>query len=259
METKEMKQYTGTKTVKAMPMTLGEAEHTLNRHIDIAAVEYRSQVPGYLVEYGEDGDNYRSWSPKDVFERAYRPSETHLDRMLIEYGQLKDRIMKLQAFVLNSTIETRPPYVTPSGLKFDYAYDEILHKQLRHMQQYARDLSWRILNKRVISELEERAIECHREMLKAAETKRQSLQSLVGMTVVEAGRCDSCPSEPTTCKKLQLADGSYICLKDYTKEDCGCAPRPPRQEEDANTQDLAGGGPRPVHNQDDDNEPQPFC
>ena len=65
---KQMKIFTGTKTVKACPMTLGEAERVLNRHIDSSAVEDRDSTPGYLVEYGEDGDNYRSWSPKDVFE-----------------------------------------------------------------------------------------------------------------------------------------------------------------------------------------------
>ena len=82
--------------------------------------------------------------------------------------------------------------------------------------------------------------------LQAEEAAYQQKQALVGMTVVEAGRCDSCPSEPTNCRKLQLADGSYICLKDFTKEDCGCNPCPPHQEQDANTQDLTGGGPTPI-------------
>ena len=42
----EMKQFTGTKTVKACPMTLGEAEKVLNRHIDISSVENRDLTPG---------------------------------------------------------------------------------------------------------------------------------------------------------------------------------------------------------------------
>ena len=184
---KEMKQFTGTKTVKAMPMTLGEAEHTLNRHIDIAAVEYRNQVPGYLVEYGEDGDNYRSWSPKDVFERAYRVSDTYIDRMLIEYSQLKERILKLQTYILDRSIEF--------DLHARLNELPMLHDQLRYMQRYAKSLAARIDHAR------------HDEEMKK-EIRR-----------LEKELCDNRP----------------------------------------NTQDLAGGGPRPVHNQDDDNEPQPFC
>lgn len=237
METKELKQYTGTKTVKAMPMTLGEAEQVLNRHIDTSAVENREQVPGYLVEYGEDGDNYRSWSPKEVFERAYRPSETYLDRMLIEYDQLKDGIMKLQAFVLIIRIED----------SFDAMIERKLLKcQLDNMMAYASNLGDRIRLERVRQEAGEREKAELDRKLQAEEAAYQQRQALVGMTVVEAGRCDSCPSEPTNCKKLQLADGSYICLKDFTKEDCGCVPCPPHQEQDANTQDLTGGGPTPI-------------
>lgn len=48
--------------------------------------------------------------------------------------------------------------------------------------------------------------------------KQQMLDSLVGLTIVEAGKCDFCPSEPTDCKKLILADGSHICVKDMSKQ-----------------------------------------
>ena len=59
----EMKTYIGAKLIKAVPMNENEADKHLNR-------EGVSQGrPGYLVEY-EDG--YQSWSPKDVFEVAYR-------------------------------------------------------------------------------------------------------------------------------------------------------------------------------------------
>ena len=253
METKELKQYTGTKTVKAMPMTLGEAEQVLNRHIDTSAVENREQVPGYLVEYGEDGDNYRSWSPKEVFERAYRPSETYLDRMLIEYDQLKDRIMKLQAFYLTIGTEYMDmpfnPMIEHATLKcqFDFMLERSrLKSQLDNMMAYAKNLGDRIRYAQdKLKEIERTKAEFERKQ-QAAEAARLQMQSLVGFTVVEAGRCDSCPSEPTNCKKLQLADGSYICLKDFTKEDCDCNPCPPHQEQDANTQDLTGGGPTPI-------------
>lgn len=64
-----MKQYTGTKTVKAMPMTMTEAQKVLGRELTQSAVE----EDGYLVEY-EDG--YKSWAPKSVFDEAYHEADS---------------------------------------------------------------------------------------------------------------------------------------------------------------------------------------
>lgn len=66
---KEMKQYIGTKIVKAMPMTMTKAQEMLGREIKPATVE----EDGYLVEYK---DGYKSWSPKSVFEEAYREADS---------------------------------------------------------------------------------------------------------------------------------------------------------------------------------------
>lgn len=66
---KEMKQYTGTKTVKAMPMTMGEAYERKLLKNGVRPSECETDKTGYLVEY-EDG--YQSWSPADVFEKAYK-------------------------------------------------------------------------------------------------------------------------------------------------------------------------------------------
>ena len=60
-----MKKFIGTKVVKAEPMTMEEAQKVLGREIKPATVE----EDGYLVEYK---DGYKSWSPKSVFEDAYR-------------------------------------------------------------------------------------------------------------------------------------------------------------------------------------------
>lgn len=60
-----MKKYIGTKVIKAEPMTLTEAQKVLGREIKPATVE----EDGYLVEYQ---NGYKSWSPKSVFEEAYR-------------------------------------------------------------------------------------------------------------------------------------------------------------------------------------------
>lgn len=62
-----MKTYIGTKIIKAKPMTRGD--YNKHRGWEIPADE-NPDDEGYLVQYDND---YVSWSPKDVFETAYRP------------------------------------------------------------------------------------------------------------------------------------------------------------------------------------------
>ena len=89
-----MKKYIGKKSIMASPMSKSDAERVLNRELSDA----KGGEEGYLVEY-EDG--YRSWSPKETFEAAYKIAETHLDRLLIESEELKQRTSKLRAFILS--------------------------------------------------------------------------------------------------------------------------------------------------------------
>lgn len=63
-----MKKYIGTKVVNAEPMTMKEAQKVLGRKI-ATLKPVTIEEDGYLVEYQ---DGYKSWSPKDVFEEAYR-------------------------------------------------------------------------------------------------------------------------------------------------------------------------------------------
>ena len=126
----EMTKYTGTKTVKACPMSLGEAEKVLGRKIETSAVENREESEGYLVEY-EDG--YRSWSPKDVFDKAYRVSETHLDRMNIELQEVEERYLKGRKFTF-----------TQEFRKLTDKKRDALRKQLDSMENYLYLLSRRI-------------------------------------------------------------------------------------------------------------------
>lgn len=67
--------YVGQKAVHARPMTRGVYNEL--RGWDLPADEHPSD-PGYLVEYADGGEpnvegyyGYVSWSPSDVFERAY--------------------------------------------------------------------------------------------------------------------------------------------------------------------------------------------
>jgi hypothetical protein len=81
---RNMKTYTGTKTLRAKPMTRDDY-NTLRGWA--TPPEENGADEGYLVEYLDGGkanhpdfENYISWSPKDVFERTYREqAESKLD------------------------------------------------------------------------------------------------------------------------------------------------------------------------------------
>jgi hypothetical protein len=72
-----MERFIGVKEIKAKPMTLGE--YNKYRGWEIPADEDPTKA-GYLVEYLDGGQpnhpehsGYISWSPADVFDRAYKP------------------------------------------------------------------------------------------------------------------------------------------------------------------------------------------
>lgn len=74
-----MKRYIGVKEINATPMS--RAAYNLFRGWQLPADE-NGEDEGYLVEYIDGGQantatykGYVSWSPKDVFERAYKPIE----------------------------------------------------------------------------------------------------------------------------------------------------------------------------------------
>lgn len=125
-----MTKFTGTKTVKACPMSLGEAEKVLGHRIETSAVENREESEGYLVEY-EDG--YRSWSPKVVFDKAYRVSETHTDRMMIEQEELEARYLADRKFSFSQEFRSLPEVKR-----------KLLTRQLDQMEGYLYILSRRI-------------------------------------------------------------------------------------------------------------------
>ncbi len=71
-----MKKYVGMKIIMAKPMT--RIEYNNFRNWDLPSNE-NGDDEGYLVEYLDGGSpntpdyaGYVSWSPKDVFERAYK-------------------------------------------------------------------------------------------------------------------------------------------------------------------------------------------
>lgn len=97
----KMKKYIGTKEIMAEPMNecvaveKGFARPNTDNH------EWRL---GYHVQYiNPDGSTYDSWSPKDVFERAYQVADTFLDRMYMELRELTDKLHKLFNFFPTET------------------------------------------------------------------------------------------------------------------------------------------------------------
>lgn len=123
-----MKKYIGTKTVLAKLVTVKEAEKALGKKIDMS--KHEKDTEGYLVEYA---DGYQSFSPKEVFEEAYKPAETFIDRLHVELSELKEKASKLAAFIDSDKFNT---------LVIDE--QEMLKEQLSHMNAYAAILEHRI-------------------------------------------------------------------------------------------------------------------
>lgn len=96
MEETTLKQYIGTKTVKAEPMVKSAAVAKGWAR----ASEGNPDTPGYHIQYtNPDGSTYDSWSPKDVFEKSYQIAEDFKDRLEIEFKELRIRLLKLHKFI----------------------------------------------------------------------------------------------------------------------------------------------------------------
>lgn len=109
--------YIGTKVIHAVAMT--RAEYNELRGWVLPENE-NGDDEGYLVEYTDSGNTnqdgfigYISWSPKDVFEKAYTVGvtlrkSTFLTRLEEEFKQLNDRLSKLTEFIGSEKFQTLP-------------------------------------------------------------------------------------------------------------------------------------------------------
>jgi hypothetical protein len=110
--------YTGTKQLKAMPMT--RLDYNVYRGWSLPADENGAD-DGYLVEYTDGGapnhpahTGYVSWSPKAQFEAAYLPMghvdhlAPHQQRVVGEKVELDDKLTKLRAFLEGKAKELVP-------------------------------------------------------------------------------------------------------------------------------------------------------
>jgi hypothetical protein len=121
-----MENYIGVKRIKAEPMN--RLEYNEYRGWDLPSDEDGTDE-GFLVEYIDGGKanhpdhkGYISWSPKEVFENAYKISNTWEDRVKIELDELITKITDL-----NNALDKN--LVPKSSV-------EILGKQLVIMETY---------------------------------------------------------------------------------------------------------------------------
>ncbi|MDD4565726.1 MAG: DUF2829 domain-containing protein [Eubacteriales bacterium] len=82
-----MNKYIGVKLIEAEPMTDVEFENSKG-HIVLPDREPRD---GYMVKYP---DGYTSWSPKDVFEEAYRETDGMTFGLAIEAAKKGHKISR---------------------------------------------------------------------------------------------------------------------------------------------------------------------
>lgn len=134
--------YVGTKVVRALPMN--RKGYNDLRGWDLPKEE-NPLDEGYLVEYVDGGfpnvkgfTGYISWSPKDVFEKAYTTGQkvegtSFLDRLLTEYDQLNERFKKLSSFLGSEQFN-----------KLAEVDRDDLHDQQKLMHQYLGVLNRRI-------------------------------------------------------------------------------------------------------------------
>lgn len=100
--------YEGTKRLYAVPMSRGQ--YNAYRKWAIPLNE-NPEDPGYLVEYVDGGtpndprhNGYISWSPKDVFERTYKPVLPDFQlRVIAEKAEVDERIDRLGKFLEHGT------------------------------------------------------------------------------------------------------------------------------------------------------------
>lgn len=107
-----------------MPMTMGEAYERKLLKEGVRPSECETDKAGYLVEY-EGG--YQSWSPAEPFEKAYKLSETFLDRLCIEYTELMERAEKCNDFLASNKVKeldrtSQALLSAQSGLMYQYGF-----------------------------------------------------------------------------------------------------------------------------------------
>lgn len=133
-----MKQYIGTKIIKAKPMSRGE--YNIYRGWTIPVDEDPADE-GYLVKYSDD---YVSWSPKDVFEEAYRSCDCMTFGLALEALKKGFKVARMGWNGKNQYIElaSNISYVNASSEVVNSEHDAIGNKAIAFVGTSGVQMGW---------------------------------------------------------------------------------------------------------------------
>ena len=139
-----MKQYIGTKLIEAEPAYRcadGSGKVVITPHPEEAFPNYPSIEDGYRVRYP---DGYESWSPKAVFEEAYRPTTGMSFGLAIEAAKKGHRISRAGWNGKGQYVEiaTRISYVGPDGEIVNAEHDAIGNRALAFVGTSGVQMGW---------------------------------------------------------------------------------------------------------------------
>ena len=134
-----MEQYIGTKIIEAAPaIRKGGKVYDLTWPIPKSM---EPEEPGYRVRYP---DGYESWSPKDVFEEAYRPTDAMSFGLAIEAAKKGKRIARKGWNGKRQYVElaTAISYTSPIGAVVNAEHDAIGNQALAFVGTSGVQMGW---------------------------------------------------------------------------------------------------------------------
>ena len=69
-------------------------------------------------------------SPKHVFDKAYKPADTYMERLLIERDELKDKVAKLTVALVEKKVPASAIEILTEQQRAMDAYLTILNKRI---------------------------------------------------------------------------------------------------------------------------------
>ena len=134
-----METYIGTKIIEAAPaVKKGGKVYDLTWPIPRSM---EPEEPGYRVRYP---DGYESWSPKDVFEEAYRPTDAMSFGLAIEAAKKGKRIARKGWNGKGQYVElaTAICYASPNGAVVNAEHDAIGNQALAFVGTSGVQMGW---------------------------------------------------------------------------------------------------------------------
>ena len=134
-----METYIGTKIIEAAPaVKKGGKVYDLTWPIPRSM---EPEEPGYRVRYP---DGYESWSPKDVFEEAYRPTDAMSFGLAIEAAKKGKRIARKGWNGKGQYVElaTAISYASPNGAVVNAEHDAIGNQALAFVGTSGVQVGW---------------------------------------------------------------------------------------------------------------------